>query len=55
MSPEDKLLRFFMARRAQTSTRDTTGAAMAEVATQDAIAEYGSAEAALAAVTSQQR
>ena len=50
MTADEKLLRFFLDRRARTSTRDTTGAAMAERAAIDAIAQYGSAEAALAAV-----
>jgi hypothetical protein len=48
MTARDELLAIFMARRPQTATRDTTGAIMAERATDRMIAECGSAEKALA-------
>lgn len=50
MTAREELLKLQMDNRAQTSTRDTTGAGMAEAATEIAIAKHGSAEAALEAI-----
>ena len=47
-TPRDELIDIYMNNRAQTSTRDTTGAAMAIAAADVMIAECGSPEAALA-------
>lgn len=55
MTARDDLLQLHMDNRAQTSTRDTTGAAMAEAATEIAIARYGSAKAALEFLTTSKR
>ncbi len=50
MTARDQLIELHMRNRLETSSKDTTGTAMAVVAADLMIAQYGSAEKALAAL-----